>query len=100
MSSDTLNLISDIIVEVCGLDRATLLPAVNAVDDLGIDSIDFLDIIYEIQQRLGIKVPVEDWMEQINSGKARTADYFVLSRLAERIDELVGLRPASAQGAA
>jgi acyl carrier protein len=88
MSSNTLEIVSNIIVEVCGIDRAELRADVNAVDELGIDSVDFLDIIYEVDQRFGIKVPAEDWMEQIGSGGASTADFFVLQRFAEHIDEL------------
>jgi acyl carrier protein len=99
MSTNTLSLISDIIVDVCGIDRAQLRPDVNTVDELGIDSVDFLDIIYEIQQRIGVKVPAEDWMEEINAGKATTAEYFVLSRFAQRVDDLAAVAQVR-QGAA
>lgn len=86
MSATALDVISGIIVDVCGLDRARLAPGANAVDDLGIDSVDFLDIIYEIDRHYGIKLPAEAWMEQINSGKATTADFFVLERFAANVE--------------
>jgi acyl carrier protein len=86
MSATAFDVITGIIVDVCGLDRAQLAPGANAVDDLGIDSVDFLDIIYEIDRHFGIKLPAEAWMEQINAGKATTADFFVLERFAANVE--------------
>jgi acyl carrier protein len=86
--SDKYEHICNLIARVCDIDKATLKPQVNAVDELGIDSVDWLDIIYEVDREYGIKIPAEDWMAEINTGKATTADYFVLERFVAHVDRL------------
>jgi acyl carrier protein len=58
-------------------------------DDLGIDSLDFLDVTFAIDKKFGIKMPVEKWMEDVNEGRAKAEEFFVMSNLVRRIDELV-----------
>ena len=86
--------IADIIAETGGIPRENITPDSHVIDDLGIDSLDFLDIVFEIDKRFGIKVPVEAWTEQVNSGKAPAEQFFVLGALARRIEELVAAKPA------
>jgi acyl carrier protein len=89
MPEPTLDVLKTVVADVCGLEHAALRPDANAIDDLGIDSIDMLDIMYELNRRLKIKIPAEQWAEHISSGAANTADYFVLKRFAEHLDALV-----------
>ena len=49
------------------------------INDLGIDSLDFLDIVFAIDKAFGIKVPVESWTQEVNAGKAPAEQYFVTS---------------------
>ena len=94
----TFETIADIISETASVDRAKIAPEAHVINDLGIDSLDFLDIVFEIDKRFGIKVPVEAWTEQVNSGKAPAEQFFVMGSLARRIDELVAFaRPASSR---
>jgi hypothetical protein len=37
-------------------------------------------------------MPLEKWTQEINEGKATTAEYFVLKNLSERIDALVAAK--------
>ncbi len=90
----TFETIADIIAETANVDRAKITPEAHVINDLGIDSLDFLDIVFEVDKRFGIKVPVEAWTEQVNSGKAPAEQFFVLGALAERIDELVAAKGA------
>ncbi len=60
----------------------------------GIDSLDFLDIAFAIDKAFGIKMPLEKWTQEVNEGKATTAQYFVLENLSARIDELVAAKSA------
>lgn len=78
----------NIIADVCGVDAGSIGPDVNLIDDLGIDSIDFLDATYEIDRKFKIKLPVESWVEEINAGRAKTSDYFVMEKLVRSIDLL------------
>ena len=66
----------------------------HAIDDLGIDSLDFLDIAFAIDKAFGIKLPLEKWTQEVNDGKATTEQYFVLKNLSARIDELVAAKGA------
>lgn len=86
--SDTFDTIADIIAETCNIERDTITPESHAIDDLGIDSLDFLDVTFAIDKKFGIKMPVEAWMKEVNEGRASTEDYFIMSNLAARIDEL------------
>jgi acyl carrier protein len=86
--SETFEKVADIIAETSEIDRESITPASNTVDDLGIDSLDFLDIVFAIDKEFGIKVPLEQWTQEINDGKASAEDYFVLQQLCDKIDEL------------
>ncbi len=86
--SDTFDAIADIIAETCNIERDTITPESHAIDDLGIDSLDFLDVTFGIDKKFGIKMPVEAWMKEVNEGRASTDDYFIMANLAARIDEL------------
>ena len=57
-------------------------------------SLDFLDVAFAIDKTFGIKMPIEQWTQEVNDGKASTEQYFVLSNLCARIDELVASRKA------
>jgi acyl carrier protein len=86
---DTFNAVADIIAETCNIDRAKIQPSSNAMNDLGIDSLDFLDITFAIDKHFSIKMPIEKWMQDVNEGRATQDDFFILSNLCTRIDELV-----------
>src|ERR1043166_7980135 len=100
MMSSTFDKIADIIAETCDIPRDTITPDSHAIDDLGIDSLDFLDIAFAIDKAFGIKLPLEKWTQEVNDGKATTEQYFVLKNLSERIDELVAAKGAPAPDAA
>src|SRR5450432_2848905 len=91
---DTFNAVADIIAETCNIDRAKILPTSHTINDLGIDSLDFLDVTFAIDKRFSIKMPLEKWMQDVNEGKATADDYFIMSNLCARIDELSAAKPA------
>ena len=94
--SSTFDQVATIIAETCDIPRDTITPDSHAIDDLGIDSLDFLDIAFAIDKAFGIKLPLEKWTQEVNDGKATTEQYFVLKNLCARIDELVAAKGASA----
>ena len=83
---------ANIIAETCDIPRDTIKPESHAIDDLGIDSLDFLDIAFAIDKAFGIKLPLEQWTQEVNDGKATTEQYFVLKNLCARIDDLVAAK--------
>ncbi len=78
--STTFDTIADIIAETCDIPRDTIKPESHAINDLGIDSLDFLDIAFAIDKAFGIKLPLEQWTQEVNDGKATTDQYFVLRK--------------------
>lgn len=90
----TFEKVADIIAETCDIPRDTIAPESHAIDDLKIDSLDFLDIAFAIDKAFGIKLPLEQWTQKINDGQATTEQYFVLKNLCARIDELITAKSA------
>jgi acyl carrier protein len=92
--SATFETVANIISETCDIPRERIKPESHAINDLGIDSLDFLDIAFAIDKTFGIKMPLEQWTQEVNEGRATTEQYFVLQNLSTRIDELVAARKA------
>ena len=92
--SSTFDTVANIISETCDIEREKITPDSHAIDDLGIDSLDFLDIAFAIDKAFGIKLPLEQWTQEVNDGKATTEQYFVLKNLCARIDELIAAKGA------
>jgi len=90
----TFDTVANIISETCDIPRDTIKPESHAINDLGIDSLDFLDIAFAIDKAFGIKMPLEQWTQEVNDGKATTEQYFQLNNLCSRIDELVAAKSA------
>src|SRR6266704_885259 len=86
--TSTFDTVANIISETCDIPRDTIKPESHAISDLGIDSLDFLDIAFAIDKAFGIKMPLEQWTQEVNEGKATTEQYFVLGNLCARIVEL------------
>lgn len=91
----TFDAIAEIIAETCNLERDTIKPESNAIDDLGIDSLDFLDVTFAIDKKFGINLPVERWTQEISEGKATTQDYFVIGNLVQAIDKLIAAKASA-----
>ncbi len=92
--SSTFDKVADIIAETSEIERDTISPESHTIDDLGIDSLDFLDIVFAIDKAFGIKIPLEQWTQDVNEGRAPTEEYFVLNNLCGKIDELVAAKKA------
>ncbi|ATR20887.1 Acyl carrier protein [Roseomonas mucosa] len=86
--------IADIIAANSEVPRDKITPDSHVIDDLGIDSLDFLDIVFAIDKEFGIKVPVEKWTQDVNAGTAPAEQYFVMKNLAARVEELVAAKSA------
>jgi acyl carrier protein len=92
--SSTFETVAGIISETCDIPREKITPASHAIDDLGIDSLAFLDIAFAVDKAFGIKLPLEQWTQEVNEGKAPAEQYFVLENLCSRIDGLVAAKSA------
>ncbi len=92
--SSTFDTITEIIAEISQIPVEEITAESHAVEDLAIDSLDFLDIVFAIDKAFGIKVPLETWTKDINENQAPSEDYFVMENLCSRIDELVAAKAA------
>jgi acyl carrier protein len=92
--SSTFEIVAGVISDTSEIPLDKITPEVHAIDDLGIDSLDFLDIVFALDKKFGIKIPLEAWTEDVNQGRAKVEDYFVLKNLCARIDELVAAKNA------
>src|SRR5690348_18307233 len=86
--SSTFETVAGIISETCDIPREKITPDSHAINDLGIDSLDFLDVAFAIDKAFGIKMPLETWMQDVNEGKVSTDEYFVMKNLCANIDKL------------
>jgi acyl carrier protein len=93
--SATFDKVAKIIAETSEIDISTITPDSHTIDDLGIDSLDFLDIVFAIDKEFGIKVPLEKWTQDVNEGKASTDDYFLMKNLCAKIDALVAAKASA-----
>ncbi|MEL6750926.1 MAG: acyl carrier protein [Pseudomonadota bacterium] len=90
----TFDKVADIIADTSEIPREDITPESHTIDDLGIDSLDFLDIVFAIDKEFGIKIPLEAWTQEVNDGKVATEEYFVLKNLCAKIDQLVAAKAA------
>jgi acyl carrier protein len=93
--ASTYETIAGIIAETCDIPREKITPESHAINDLGIDSLDFLDVAFAIDKAFGIKMPLERWTQEVNEGKVSSEQYFVLKDLAANVDKLVAAKPAA-----
>jgi acyl carrier protein len=92
--SSTFDVVANVIAETSEIPRERITPESHAMEDLGIDSLDFLDIVFALDKKFGIKIPLETWTAEVNEGRAKVEDYFVLKNLCARIDDLVAAKRA------
>ena len=54
------NKVRDILVEALGVDEDEITPDATLVGNLGAESIDFLDIVYNLEKTFGVEIPRGD----------------------------------------
>lgn len=94
MNSQTFDIVADTIAEECAVPREKITPESHVVDDLGLDSMAFLDLCYGIDMKFDIKIPFEEWVNQINAGKIDAKEHFIVRNLVDEIDKLIAQRGA------
>jgi acyl carrier protein len=87
--SSTFDIVAKIIAQTCDIPREMIKPD-SHINDLGIDSLDFRDIAFAIDKAFGIKLPLEQWIQEVNDGRATTEQYFQLKEFCAHIDNIVG----------
>ena len=88
----TFETVAAIISDTSDIPLEDITPESNAIEDLGIDSLDFLDIAFAVDKAFGIKIPLAAWTEELQAGEAKVEDYFLMKNLCARIDELAAAK--------
>jgi acyl carrier protein len=86
---DVFEVVAQALVDECGVDRARITRDSNVVTDLGLDSLAFLDLCYALDTRLKIRIPFEDWVNDINSGKLDRDTAFVLKHIVFQVETMM-----------
>lgn len=84
----TLEKVAEIISAASDVPLENIKAESHVMKDLGVDSLAFLDISFEIDQMFKIKMPIEDWMASVNQGEVESEEYFVIGNLCRHIDKL------------
>ena len=92
--ASTFDTVAGIIAETCDIPREQITLDSHVINDLGIDSLDFLDVAFAIDKAFGIKMPLEQWTAEVNEGKESSDSYFVLKGLCANIDALAAAKAA------
>lgn len=93
--ASTFETVADIISSASDVPLDRIRPESHIMKDLEVDSLAFLDISFEIDQRFNIKLPIEDWMQNVNEGKVQSDEYFIIGNLCANIDKLVAVAAAA-----
>jgi acyl carrier protein len=86
--SEVMQSVREIISDVCDIPIDEIQPGVHVLQELGVDSVDFLDVVHEIDRKYEITLPVEDWANAVNRGEPDTK-YFVIDRIVEHIEHML-----------
>ena len=75
--------------EVCNVDGDEITPATNLFADLGIESVDFLDVCYLVDEKYNIRIPIGEWMGRVNEGDETAFDLFVFGGFVKAVSNLI-----------
>lgn len=92
--SSTFKSVAEIIADTSQIPFEEIKPESHTINDLEIDSLDFLDIVFAIDKTFGIKIPLETWTTDINEGQSSSDKYFIMRNLCARVDELIAAKAA------
>ena len=81
ISEEVFDKVKEALVDALGVDDDEVTEDATMVGDLGAESIDFLDIVFQLEQSFGISIPREDLFpddiltnaEYVNDGKVTSA---------------------------
>ena len=85
----TFDIVAEMIALTCEVPRERITPDSNLVNDLGIDSLDLLDITFAIDDAFGIAMPIGQWLHAVHLGRTPSDQYFVMRGFCATIDALI-----------
>jgi acyl carrier protein len=85
--AEILKKVSEIFGSVSNIDPSKVAMDMNIFDDVGIDSLDFLDIAFDIDKAFGTKLPIEDWLASAEQDAEAGRSLFSVRNLVEFIEK-------------
>ena len=85
--ASTFETVAQIIAAASDVPIEKITPDSHVMRDLEVDSLGFLDIAFEIDQAFEIRLPIEDWLQNVKGGYDGDM-YFVLRNLCQHIEQL------------
>lgn len=84
---DIFQIVQGIVVDVCEMDPSEIQPNSHILNDLEIDSLDIVDIVYELEKSLSVEIPILEWVSETDSGDDKESILY-LNNLISRIEAL------------
>jgi acyl carrier protein len=66
--TDFLAVVQEATADALGLEESEVAAGASLLDDLGVESIDLLDILFRVERKAGVKVQASDLADQIQGG--------------------------------
>jgi acyl carrier protein len=85
----TFDIVAEIIAFTSAVPRERITLDSNLVNDLGIDSLDLLDITFAIDDAFGIAMPIDQWLHAVHIGRISSDQYFAMRGFCANIDALI-----------
>jgi acyl carrier protein len=92
--ASTFETVARIIASTSDVPIERITPDSHVMKDLEVDSLGFLDVAFEIDQTFGIKLPIEDWLQNVKGGYDGDM-YFVIRNLCQHIDRMTSAAVAA-----
>ena len=87
--ASTFETVAQIIAATSDVPIEKITPDSHVMRDLAVDSLGFLDVAFQIDQAFNIRLPIEDWLQNVKGGHDGD-EYFVLRNLCRYIDKTAG----------
>ena len=70
--NNTLEKVSEIIIDKLGIDKSKITPEAKFIDDLGADSLDTVELIMQFEEEFEIEIPDDDAEKILSVNQAIT----------------------------
>jgi acyl carrier protein len=81
--------------DICQLDGAEVTLDKHIFNDLGVDSLDFLDVTFEIDRALGVRLPIEEKLAESN--EKADSELFIVRNFVRFVEEVQALQRPKVQ---
>lgn len=91
---DTFSEISGMIIKNYDVAAENVRPESHMLEDLGLDSVDLYDLVFEIEEKFDISLEPEKWMTNAAASDPAQSVEFTLGAICQHVDALRAERAA------